>query len=197
MEQLHHEGQAQGTPRMGHRSLKEAGRGYRASRSRVCSRREGRAVQALSSSTCQEVALHAMVGARVQAHTSEAIVRPRLHVSRPAFRKLTQEEGQASRSGPGAVARTEVTVQVLPWELSREQRWCLVPAAAHSSSSTRSRRQRPRGPGATVLVGGLCICQDSISCFQELSIYQEERAERRKRTKRYESHLEVKRVSQL
>ena len=102
MEQLHHEDQAQGTPRMGHRSLKEAGRGYRAGRSRVCSHGEGRAVQALSSSTCQEVALHAMVRARVQARTSEAIVRPRLHVSRPAFRELTQQEGQASRSGAGS-----------------------------------------------------------------------------------------------
>ena len=60
MEQLHHEDQAQGTPRMGHHSLKEAGRGYRAGRSRVCSHGEGRAVQALSSSTCQEVALHAI-----------------------------------------------------------------------------------------------------------------------------------------
>ena len=102
MEQLHHEDQAQGTPRMGHHSLKEAGRGYRAGRSRVCSHGEGRAVQALSSSTCQEVALHAMVRARVQARTSEAIVRPRLHVSRPAFRELTQQEGQASRSGAGS-----------------------------------------------------------------------------------------------
>lgn len=152
MEQPHNEGQAQGTPRMGHRSLKQAGRGYRAGRSRVCSRVGGRAVQALSSSTRQEVALRAMVGARVQARTPKAILKPTLHVSRRAFRELRREEGQASRSGPGAVARTEVNVQVLSWELSREQRWCLVPAAAHSSSSTRSRRERPRGPGATVLV---------------------------------------------
>ena len=47
MEQPQQEGQAQDTRRMGHRSLKEAGQGYRAGRSHVRSRGGGRTVQAL------------------------------------------------------------------------------------------------------------------------------------------------------
>ena len=56
----------------------------------------------LASSRRQEVSLHATAGARVQARNSGTIARPGVHVSRPAFRELTREEGQAPRSAAGS-----------------------------------------------------------------------------------------------
>ena len=117
---------------------------------------------------------------RVQARVQGAKARGRTSIQ---VRAGSCRENRGKRPSPvlGAVARAEVVPG--PGRGAQQLQHEEPPRKAKRAGSHGARR-------------GPCICRESISCFQERSIYQEMRAERRKRTKRYESHLEGKRVGQ-